>query len=168
MEDQPKIKLIISKTDKVIEMISWTLLIGIWILVITSFSDLPETIPIHFNGTGEADGFGVKTNIFGLPIIGTIVFVGMTILNKNHHVSNYLTRITNENSLSQFYNAVRMIRVVKLITVLVFGLILIRTIKITNGSADGLGNWFLPLIIGLFIIPTFYFLIKSIKIEIKH
>ena len=165
MEERPKIKLELTQTDKEIEFIGWILLIGIWILAITSFSDLPDSIPTHYNGTGEADAFGEKTNIFVLPIIGTILFIGMTLLNKNPHIFNYPKSITNENALNQYSNATRMIRVLKLVIVLVFGLILVRTLQNTNGNADGLGTWFLPLTIGLFIIPTLYFLIKSMKIN---
>ena len=165
MDERPKIKLDLTNTDKVIEFTGWTLLIGTWILAILSFSDLPESIPTHFNGAGEADGFGGKNNIFVLPIIGTILFFGMTMLNKNPHIFNYPKAITNENALRQYSNATRMIRVLKLIIVFVFGLILVMTLQNTNGNADGLGTWFLPLTIGLFIIPTLYFLIKSMKIN---
>tara|TARA_R110000737_G_scaffold127980_1_gene160584 strand:+ start:88 stop:594 length:507 start_codon:yes stop_codon:yes gene_type:complete len=165
MGGRPKVKLDLTNTDKVIEFTGLTLLIGIWILAILSFSDLPESIPTHFNGAGEADGFGERTNIFVLPIIGTITFIGLTLLNKNPHIFNYPKTITNENALNQYSNAMRMIRVLKLIFVFVFGLILVRTLQNTNGNADGIGTWFLPLTIGLFVIPTLYFLIKSMKIN---
>ena len=165
MGGRPKVKLDLTNTDKVIEFTGLTLLIGIWILAILSFSDLPESIPTHFNGAGEADGFGERTNIFVLPIIGTILFIGLTLLNKNPHIFNYPKTITNENALNQYSNATRMIRVLKLIIIFVFGLILVRTLQNTNGNADGIGTWFLPLTIGLFVIPTLYFLIKSMKIN---
>lgn len=163
MVDRPKIKISITNTDKIIEVIGWILLIGIWILAIMNFSDLPETVPTHYNGAGVADRFSEKTTIFVLPIIGTILFIGMTILNKYPHIFNYPTTITNENALSQYTNATRMIRILKLIVLLVFGLILYKTLQNTNGNTDGLGIWFLPLIIGLFMVPTLYFLIKLMK-----
>lgn len=165
MGGRPKVKLDLTNTDKVFEFTGLTLLIGIWILAILSFSDLPESIPTHFNGAGEADGFGERTNIFVLPIIGTITFIGLTLLNKNPHIFNYPKTITNENALNQYSNATRMIRVLKLIIIFVFGLILVRTLQNTNGNADGIGTWFLPLTIGLFVIPTLYFLIKSMRIN---
>jgi uncharacterized membrane protein len=165
MGERPKIKLNLTITDKIIEYTGWAILIATWVLAILSFSDLPESIPTHFNGAGEADGFGGKNNIFVLPIVGTIVFIGMTLLNKNPHIFNYPKTITNQNALSQYSNATRMIRVLKLILVLVFALILVRTLQNTNGSADGLGTWFLPLIISLCTIPTLYFLIKSMKLN---
>jgi hypothetical protein len=56
-----------------------------------------------------------------------------------------------------------MMRVLKLVIVLLFGLIVFKTIQNVNGHADGLGTWFLPFTIGVFIILTLYFLIKSLK-----
>ncbi|QWX83017.1 DUF1648 domain-containing protein [Cellulophaga sp. HaHaR_3_176] len=165
MREKPKIKLDLANTDKVIEITGWTLLVGTWLLAILSFSDLPESIPTHFNAAGKADGFGGKNTIFVLPFIGTILFFGMTMLNKNPHIFNYPKTITNENALSQYANATRMIRVLKLIIAFVFGLILVMTLQHTNGNTDGLGVWFLPLTISLFIIPTLYFFIKAMKIN---
>ena len=75
MGERPKIKLDLTSADKAIEFTGSTLLIGTWILSIICFSDLPESIPTHFNGAGKADGFGEKINFFVLPIIGTILFI---------------------------------------------------------------------------------------------
>ena len=80
---------------------------------------------------------------------------------------NYPSQITKENALRQYTNATRMMRVLKLVIVLLFGLIVFRKIQIVNGHADGLGTWFLPFTIGLFIILTIYFLIISIKDKIQ-
>ena len=61
----------------------------------------------------------------------------------------------------------RMMRVLKLVIVLLFGLIIFKTIENVNGNADGLGTWFLPFTIGLFISLTIYFLIISMKDKIQ-
>jgi uncharacterized membrane protein len=163
MNNRPKIKPILTTTDKVIEFISWIALIGIWVLTLTNYSALPETIPIHYNGVGEADGFGDKGNVLILPIISTLVFIGLTILNKNPHVFNYPGAITEENALQQYTNATRLIRLLKLVIIIIFGLIVFKTIENVNGNADGLGVWFLPLTFGLIFIPMAYYLTKSIR-----
>ena len=63
MKNRPKIELQLTQRDKILEVIGWILLIGIWILTFTNYFDLPETIPIHFNAAGEADGFGSKLSL---------------------------------------------------------------------------------------------------------
>ena len=163
MNKRPRIKLQLKQTDKVLEVVGWVSVFGIWALTLTNYSILPEIIPIHFNGAGKADGFGNKTHIFVLPIISTLLFIGLTILNKHPHIFNYPSQITKENAVDQYTNATRMMRVLKLVIVLLFGLIVFKTIQNVNGHADGLGTWFLPLTMGMIFIPILYFLIKSLK-----
>jgi len=163
MEARPKIKLELTTADKTIEIIGWLLIIAVWGLTITNYSNLPDSIPTHYNGAGQADGFGGKATILTLPLIATILFIGMTILNKFPHVFNYPTNITQDNAFRQYTNATRLIRYLKLIVVFIFGLIAFKTIQNANGEADGLGIWFLPLTMGLIFIPLTYFVIKSFK-----
>ena len=126
MNKRPQIKLQLNQTDKILEIVGWVSVVGIWALTLTNYSILPEIIPIHFNGAGKADGFGNKTHIFVLPIISTLLFIGLTILNKHPHIFNYPSQITKENAVDQYTNATRMIRVLKLVIVVLFGLIVLR------------------------------------------
>jgi len=167
MNKRPRIKLQLNQTDKVLEIIGWISVFGIWALPLINYFDLPEIIPIHFNGAGKADRFGNKTHIFVLPIISTLLFIGLTILNKRPHVFNYPGQITKENAVHQYTYATRMMRVLKLVIVLLFGLIVFKTIQNVNGHADWLGTWFLPFTIGVFIILTLYFLMMSMKDKIQ-
>lgn len=110
MKGRPRIKIELTTTDNVIELIGWLSLLAIWVLAITSYSNLPDTIPIHYNGAGQIDRFGNKINILTLPLIATILFVGITIANRFPHIFNYPTKITEENAFSQYSNITRMNR----------------------------------------------------------
>lgn len=161
MKERPRIKIELTVVDKIIEVISCVLLIAIWILTITNCRNLPETIPIHFDSKGVADGFGNKSMLFHLPIVASVIFIGLTILNKFPHTFNYLQEITIENAFKQYRNATRMMRVLKLIIVLIFGLISYQVIKHATGQIEGIGSWFLPFVMISIFVTTFYFLIKS-------
>ena len=163
MTDRPKIKLELTTIDKTLEILGWISILAIWILTITNYTNLPDIIPIHYNGAGQADGFGGKGNIVTLPLISTVLYIGMTILNKFPHIFNYPTDITQDNALRQYTNATRMIRYLKLIIVVIFGVIVLQTIRNVNGQTNELGVWFLPLILGLIFIPLIYFLKISFR-----
>ena len=163
MSERPKLKLELTTFDKTLEILGWTSILAIWVLTITNYTNLPGTIPTHYNGVGQADGFGGKATILTLPLIATVLFIGLTILNKFPHIFNYPTNLTQDNALRQYTNATRMIRYLKLIIVVIFGLIAFKTIQNANGEADGLGVWFLPMTLGLIFIPLTYFVIKSYK-----
>lgn len=163
MEPRPKLKLELTRIDKVFEFVGWLSIVAIWVLTIANYTSLPDTIPIHYNATGKADGFGGKATIFTLPLIGTLLFLGLTVLNQFPHVFNYPINITEENAIIEYTKATRLIRYLKLIIVVIFGLIDFKTIQNATGEANGLGIWFLLLILGLVFIPIIYYLITSIK-----
>lgn len=163
MEERPRIKIELTITDKVFEVLGWFAVLAIWIITIASYSGLPNTIPIHYNGAGQVDGFGEKESILILPLMATITFVVLTILNKFPHIFNYLNKITKENALEQYTNGTRMIRYLKFVIVIVFGLIEFKIIQNATEHTSGLGVWFLPLTLGLIFIPMIYFMVKQFK-----
>jgi uncharacterized membrane protein len=161
MNERPKIKLDLKTTDRVLEILGWLSVLAIWILTLTSYQNLPQTVPIHYNFVGEADGFGDKTTILILPLFASLLFVAITILNKFPHAFNYPTTITKENALVQYTNATRLLRYLKFIIVFIFGLIYLQIVRDSNGLSNGLGIWFLPITLFLIFIPLIYFLVKA-------
>jgi uncharacterized membrane protein len=162
-EERPKLKIQLTPTDQALELLGWGVLLALWIWTGTSYSSLPDTIPTHFNAAGEADGFERKASIVGLPVIATLLYIGLTLLNRVPHIFNFPTPVTEDNALKQYTNATRMIRYLKLILVLVFAGISFQTIQQANGEAAGLGVWFLPVTLGAIFLPLLYFVINSIK-----
>lgn len=156
-------RLVIESTpfDRLIELAGWTLLLATWILVARYFAELPRTIPIHFNLQGEADGYAGKMSIMFLPVLGTLLLVAMTILNRYPHVFNYPVAITEANAAYQYANAVRMIRVLKLSIALVFLLISWMTIHSAR-TGDSPGAWVIVVILAIVMLPLGYFLIKTL------
>jgi uncharacterized membrane protein len=162
-EERPKLKIQLSPTDQVFELLGWGVLLALLIWTGTSSSSLPDTIPTHFNAAGEADGFGRKASIVGLPIIASLLYIGLTVLIRFPHSFNFPTPVTQDNALPQYTNATRMIRYLKFILVLVFAGISYQTIQQANGTGEGIGVWFLPLTLVLIFIPLIYFVIKSFQ-----
>lgn len=132
--DRPRIKLEYTLTDRLIEIIGWGVLLVIWVLVISTYSNLPDTIPVHYNALGEVDGYGAKSEIWILPVVGSIVYIGITVLNKFPHIFNYLTKITDENALLQYTLATKLLRYLKLFIVFLFGYLILKTILFSTGE----------------------------------
>ena len=128
MVERIKIKLELTKVDMASEIISWFLIIYIWILTITNYLNFPDIIATHYNDAVDTDELVEKWIIFTLPLVMTVLFVGMSILNKFPHIYNYPINITKENAFTQYTNATRLIRYLKLIVVVVFGLIALKAI----------------------------------------
>ena len=162
-EERPKLKIQLSPMDQVLELLGWGVLLALWVWTVSSYSSLPDSIPTHFNAAGEADGFGRKASIVSLPVVATLLYIGLTVLNRYPHIFNFPTPVTQDNALLQFTNATRMIRYLKFILVLVFAGISFQTIKQAKGTGEGLGIWFLPITLVLIFMTLIYFVIKSFQ-----
>ena len=72
-----------------------------WLFAI--FRTLPEEIPIHFNGLGEADGWGHRNTLWLLPAVAlftTVVVIGAPL--RAPDLINYPVKITPENKQRQW------------------------------------------------------------------
>ncbi len=51
---------------------------ALWAYLALRMSALPDVLPIHFNSAGQADRIGLRTELFILPIIGTLAIAANT------------------------------------------------------------------------------------------
>lgn len=158
--NRPIIDVPVEPMDLIIDLVSVTLLIIMMGYTLYAFPGLPDTIPIHYNGSGEVDGYGIKTTIWLLPVISIVMFVGLFILNKYPHMHNYMVNITEENALKNYRFSTRILRVVNFLCMLLFAFIQYRMILGAHRTTTGLGDLLLPIIIGssiLLPIVLFYY-----------
>lgn len=154
---RPRLKPEFNRQDQAAELIGWSALVCVWLVVLFHYASLPEIIPIHFNAKGEADGFGLKTHLFTLPAVATVLFVLLTLLNKIPYRFNYLVEITESNAKSQYTHATRLIRYLKLgIVLVVLGLVFI-TLKAASETSPVAKPWMIPLILGIVFLPMLFF-----------
>ncbi len=163
MFNRPRIKLKLSAFDKTLELTGYIVLFGLWGLTIFSFINMPGIIPIHFGPSGEPNNYGEKTTILILPAIATLLFWGLTKLNKHPDIFNYSVSITKSNAAQQYKYATRLIRFLKLAIVVIFFIIVLFTYLTSIAVTDGLGDWFLPFVFSATLIPTGYYITKSLS-----
>ena len=161
MEKRPKIKLPLTLFDTIIEVTSYLALVAFWVMTLFAFTTLPESIPTHYNGMGEVDGYGPKATIFFLPVLGTVLSAFLTYIIKKPETFNYTVEITEENALAQYTNSTKLLRFMKLALLILFIVIDYKTIAISKGASDGLGKWFLPFTIALIFVPVVFSVYKS-------
>lgn len=163
MESRPRIKIELSPFDKFLERSGVIILVVTWAFALFVTTNAPEIIPVHFDMSGKPDRYGNKLTLLLLPAIATPLYLGLAWLSKRPHLLNYLTPITAENARKQYTMAARLLRFLKFAVSLTFLLIILFTFLVIENRAMGLGNWLLPLIIGLFLIPTLATIILSLK-----
>lgn len=59
-----------------IDSLAAVVLIAGWWVALSSYPQLPESIALHFDLSGEPDAWGGRRMIFLLPVVSTVIFVG--------------------------------------------------------------------------------------------
>ncbi len=166
-EKRPKITVPQNSTDLWIDRFSFLLFFIIWLSVFVYYPDLPDEIPTHFNGRGQADAFGSKQSIWVLMGVFSSIFIGIYILNKYPHLHNYTVKITEKNALKNYRFSTRILRVVNFFNLLLLAFILKTMITPNDEQNTELGGWFLPTIIIGSLVLIIYIFVKANKINSK-
>lgn len=160
-----KIDVPLEPLDLIIDLTSIMIYALMIIYTVINYSDLAETIPTHFNASGEADGFGDKTSVWILPVIGIVTYSFLFVLNKYPHAHNYMVNITEDNAFKNYRLSARLVRFTNLFLAILFALIHYVSIEKGKGNAIELGSWFTPIIIGVSIISPLFIIVYQQKIN---
>ena len=88
--------------EKQLKWFNLVLLVAMIVYAITNYTSLPDEIPIHFNGRGDADDWGSKGMIFLLPGLCIFLFVMMNVIgNLKPSTYNFPVKLTEENARRQ-------------------------------------------------------------------
>ena len=155
-KDRPKIKIELTKSDKILEIIALLLLVCLWIYVIYNYNSLPDIINTHFNAQGKPDGSGEKQYIFGLPGFATFCYIVLTISNRYPNILNYTVEITEENALEVYTKGTKIARILKIIIIGIFGYASWQTISNVNVSP-----LFFPIMLVAIFGTIIYFNVKK-------
>ncbi len=159
----PKSQLKWHLTDKFYEVAGWSLLVAIWGYILLMYARLPDVIPTHFSIDGTPDGYSQKNMIFLLPSIITILYAGLTIMNKFPHKYIYMVTITPLNAKRNYQSATRKVRFFKFLLVILFGFICFQSIQVALGKSEGLGAWLLPFTFIVFFLLTIVTLFGALR-----
>lgn len=149
---RPKLKVPLEGLDIILDLLSTTLLILLIAYTVISYSELPDTIPSHFNAKGEIDGYSNKSMLWMLPALGIVMFIGLFIINRFPHLHNYMVNITEENALKNYRFSTRIVRFANLFVMFIFGVVAYSIVEASKGHKSNLESWFIPFVIGFSIL----------------
>ena len=156
-------KITLDKKDKIWEAISVLLLVTNALLIALTLPSLPDNVAIHFNGSGQANGWGHKNVLWLAFGIALSLYAIMTFI--SYRPGLYKSRMTKNNIEEQYKMTSEMARTVK-------AFILLACIGLTTFMLmTAQGKWteqipFLFLIFfGLVIPPCLYYAVKISRIQ---
>lgn len=71
-----------NKLNSLLNLLAFFFLIGMFANLLFSWSKIPDTVPIHFNFSGEPDRFSGKSALFILPSVGVWLFLLLFVFYK--------------------------------------------------------------------------------------
>ena len=160
---RPVIKIKPEPVDRVLDFIAMVAVTGLIVFPIWYYPQLPDVIPTHFGVNGMPDAYGDKNNLWWLPAIGVILYIGLKILTNYPHIFNYPVIVTPENAEKLYRSGTRLVRFVNATTSVVFLYISYHSIQVAMGQASGLGSYLLIAIIILFTLPIVYFIVRMVR-----
>jgi uncharacterized membrane protein len=99
--------------------LTWALVFLSWAVAFLVLPSLPETIPIHWNMYGQADGFASRfTGTFGLPAILTLTTIFFMVLPRFDSVRTSLAAFRDNYAITIFATA-SLLFCIELITLMV-------------------------------------------------
>ena len=148
--------------DRVLEAVAIAALAYGVILVMQAWATLPATIPIHFDASGNADGFGAKKMIWLLPSISIVMVPLMLFFRRYPWLSNVPIQITQENAAYQYGLIVRLLSILACIVALLFTVIVYDTIAIAGGGTSLFGWVFMPIFVSGVVAPILWLFLCSV------
>lgn len=157
----PKIKIQKSFSDKVLETLGWVGVIVLWTLLMLNYNTTPDEVPIHFNLSGTADAYGGKLFLFFIPVVSTVLYVGITLLNRIPHTFNYPVKIDDTNAKAMYTKATRMMRFLKFSIVVVFGFI--QYAMLSDEFSQRYGRFFIAILLVITVLPVGVFIVDVFR-----
>lgn len=133
------------------------------VLVMASWSSLPERIPHHFNLAGVPDGWGGKWVLLLMPAIAAVFYGGLTVIALNPRVWNWPVTITPENAAPQYAVGRSMLTWLKVEVAWLLLVITWSIVSVARGAAKGLGAWFVPVFVGAVFLTIIVHLILAFR-----
>jgi len=149
---RPRTYIKLSKFDYFFEIIGFLGILILFAFPIYFFKDLPDQIPKHYNVLGEVDSYASRGSIWVLPIIGLILYIGLSILNKFPFVFNYPVKVTDDNAERLYTIGTKTIRLLKIVIILSFAFLNYKTIAIALNQTSDIGSLYLPIFLTTLII----------------
>lgn len=160
---KPRIRVESTRVKRFLELVSLAGIIYIAFVLLRSWNNIPDEVPSHFGLDGHPDSYSGKSSLLLLPVVGLIVYLTLTILDRYPYMFSYIWKITPENAYRQYQLAGTMLSAMKAEVIWIFNYIVLTMIKIAMGKAEDLSPLFLPIFLIVIFGPICVYLYVSYK-----
>lgn len=154
IQDKTTVDAPLNAFAKALRIAAFLTLLAVWALVLWLYPKLPDTIPTHFDLKGNPDDYGSKQTIFTLPAVASLLWALLRFVKPRRPWP--LATVKDQNGIYLF-------GILSILINVLFLFILFLSYRTIVHKTKGLGSWFLPVSLALFLFPTIYFLIATFR-----
>ncbi len=155
MPDLPRIPQRFARADLLIEVICFIILLESWTYAVYAFNRMQTDVHGLYS---LMEGLISKNSVWFFPLLGSFFFIGISWISSFPHKLKYKQTVTRINARKIYGKALRKLRTIKLVLVLICAIALIIFVYFAKqGSPEN--NLSLPIISALILVgPTIYLL----------
>lgn len=117
---RPRLSVSMTSFDYLLEFIALVGLFFLYYFTFNFYTSSPDIITLPFDLEGNADRYGSKSELIWILVISSLLYTGISVLQKYPHVYNYPFEIREDNALHQYTLIVRLLRVLKVVIIWIF------------------------------------------------
>ena len=144
--------------DRILEVISLLVMIGTTFYLIVGWNSFPDRIPVHYNAAGEIDRWGGKGELIFLFVMTSILYIGITLIQRFPQIWNTGVQVTQENRERVYRILMYMLETLKLL--MVAGLTFLTVYSMTGKN---LPVWFLFVFMGALFADLIFWMVRLVR-----
>jgi|GEM_PF-1453833 len=148
--------------QKILEFVGLTTISSLIIYVFISFTQLPEMIPAHFNAMGEITRYGSKYELLIMPLMGIVLYAGLTYVQLNPKLWSVPTTKNTESNYMIYVSIKDMLIVIKVELIGFFLYITHNQIQGENMSIYSTLTFIL-----IILLTMVYYITKAYRVKTK-
>lgn len=137
-----------TRYDWLLEILSLISLVVAFIPVLY-YEQLGEgnILPIHYNVSGEIDGWGDRSYILIFLLVATVFYIALSICERFYTKFNIPFKVTSNNATPVYKCCIRLVRHIKLVCIATFAYINITSLAIAMGKGNNLNKYVMMLLV---------------------
>lgn len=152
--------LLSSKYDIAVNFICILLFLGMAIFLGLTWQDIPDQVPGHYNAQGEIDRWTGKGELLITPIVGWLLFIGVTVIELFPKLWNTGVTVTEENWPRVYRVIKNMMGTMKLQLSAIF-----VYITINSALQNPLPSWFTPGVLIVVFGSLGYSIVRLVQVK---
>ena len=135
---------------KTVEMVALCMVVFVWAVTANAVlgrNPLPAKIPTHFNAAGQPDGWGTPGMLWLVPVVGTVIYLLMTLAARYPAAFHFPMRTTVSARRKLEAIALSMISWLKVEVICLLAGIQYATIRFARNGEGTLSPVLMPLVL---------------------